>query len=83
MSKLNIDDDLVSSIVDPAQDPNAPDVFYRVISSSGASINSLLQRIQVCSPGTTHSQGRIQTPQELSCMIVNDWLLQDDVSKKT
>lgn len=47
VSQLNIDDDLVSSIVDPAQDPNAPDVFYRVISSSGASINSLLQRIKV------------------------------------
>ena len=46
VSKLNIDDDLVSSIVDPAQDPNAPDVFYRVISSNGASINSLLQKIK-------------------------------------
>lgn len=47
VSRANIDDDLVSSIVDPAQDPNAPDVFYRVISSNGASINSLLQKVKV------------------------------------
>ena len=47
VSKANIDDDLVNSIVDPAQDPNAPDVFFRVISSEGASINSLLQKVKV------------------------------------
>lgn len=47
VSKDNIDDDLVTSIVQPAQDPNAPDVFYRVISSSGESINSLLRSVKV------------------------------------
>lgn len=47
MSDDNIDVDLVDSIVLPAQDSNAPDVFYRVITSEGESINALLQKLQV------------------------------------
>lgn len=47
VSKDNIDKDLVDSIVLPAQDRNAPEVFYRVITSRGESINSLLQKIKV------------------------------------
>lgn len=46
ISKDNIDQDLIDSIALPAQDSNAPEVFYRVITSQGESINSLLQKIQ-------------------------------------
>jgi hypothetical protein len=31
----NVDSDLVASIIYPAQHPNAPEVFYRVISRNG------------------------------------------------
>jgi pimeloyl-ACP methyl ester carboxylesterase len=41
----NIDDDLIDSISAPAADPNAPEVFFRVITGSGSSINRLLKKI--------------------------------------
>lgn len=41
-----IDDDLVRSIAIPAEDPNAPEVFYRVITAKGQSVNKLLDRIK-------------------------------------
>eukprot|EP00884_Botryococcus_braunii_P018020 jgi/Botrbrau1/4901/Bobra.118_1s0015.1 len=41
----NIDNDLVASIVAPAQHPNAAEVFYRIITGSGQSLNSLLERL--------------------------------------
>ena len=31
----NVDDDLITSIIYPAQHPNAPEVFYRVVSRNG------------------------------------------------
>lgn len=43
----NVDDDLVRSIVLPAENPNASEVFYRVISATGSSVNSLLGELQV------------------------------------
>lgn len=42
----NIDDDLVKSILEPAQDPNAGEVFYRVITARGTPVNLLLQKMQ-------------------------------------
>lgn len=42
----NIDDDLVASIVDPAQHPNSSEVFYRVITSRGKPINKLLDSLK-------------------------------------
>jgi pimeloyl-ACP methyl ester carboxylesterase len=44
----NIDDDLVASIQAPARDPNAAEVFYRVITARGTPMNQLLARL----PGT-------------------------------
>ncbi|KAL6781110.1 hypothetical protein ACKKBG_A09865 [Auxenochlorella protothecoides x Auxenochlorella symbiontica] len=41
----SIDADLVTSIATPAQNPNAAEVFYRVITASGESMNSLLGRL--------------------------------------
>lgn len=41
----NVDDTLVQSICRAADDPNAAEVFYRVITGSGNSINSLLARL--------------------------------------
>ena len=34
-SMENVDDDLVTSILAPAQDPNASEVFYRIVSRNG------------------------------------------------
>lgn len=45
MGDENIDADLVTSIANPAQNPNAAEVFYRVITASGESMNSLLGRL--------------------------------------
>lgn len=42
----NVDSQLVASIVAPAQHPNAAEVFYRVITGRGQSLNSLLDRMQ-------------------------------------
>lgn len=42
MSPVNIDQELVTSIVDPAQHPDAPQVFYKVITGNGRSVNELL-----------------------------------------
>ncbi|CAM9670489.1 unnamed protein product [Chrysoparadoxa australica] len=43
----NVDDELVESIRAPAQDPNAPEVFYRVVSRNGSgpktTVNTLLK----------------------------------------
>ena len=47
VSKNNVDDDLVASIVRPAQDPKAAEVFYRIITGSGASVDSLLRMLVV------------------------------------
>eukprot|EP00891_Asterochloris_glomerata_P008165 jgi/Astpho2/8165/e_gw1.00120.97.1_t len=41
----HVDDELVTSIVRAAQDPNAAEVFYRVITGGGSSINSLLAKL--------------------------------------
>ena len=41
----NIDEDLVDSIVRPAQDPNAAEVFYRIITGKGTPVNQLLARL--------------------------------------
>jgi len=41
----NIDEDLVSSILLPAQDPNAAEVFYRVITAAGTPVNHLLDSL--------------------------------------
>lgn len=45
VSKQNLDDDLVASIVAPSIDPNAPAVFYKVISGQGVSVNRLLSQL--------------------------------------
>jgi len=42
----NIDDDLVRSILLPAQDPNAAEVFYRIITASGTPVNRLLDQMK-------------------------------------
>lgn len=41
-----IDDDLVESILAPAQDPKAASVFYRVITSKGRPLNRLLDAME-------------------------------------
>ena len=41
----HVDEELVTSIVRAAQDPNAAEVFYRVITGGGSSINSLLAKL--------------------------------------
>lgn len=45
--KQNVDASLVRSIADPAQDPNAPEVFFRVITktSSRTTMNQLLRKL--------------------------------------
>lgn len=48
VSDRNIDDQLVRSISLPAQDPNAAEVFYRIITARGEAMNRLLDRL----PGT-------------------------------
>lgn len=45
VSSANIDQELVTSIVDPAQHPDAPDVFYKVITGNGRSVNELLRSL--------------------------------------
>jgi hypothetical protein len=41
----HVDDDLVRSISLPAQHPNAPEVFYRVITAQGEAMNRLLDKL--------------------------------------
>ncbi|KAL4436978.1 hypothetical protein ABPG75_004117 [Micractinium tetrahymenae] len=48
VSDRNLDDDLMRSISLPAQDPNAAEVFYRIITARGEAMNRLLDRL----PGT-------------------------------
>ena len=51
IDKTNVDDDLVKSIIRAAEDPNAAEVFYRVIGGNsgvtggGASVNQLLTKL--------------------------------------
>lgn len=45
VSDNNIDDPLVQSIVQAAQDSNASEVFYRILSASGTPVNRLLARL--------------------------------------
>ncbi|DBB12732.1 TPA: hypothetical protein ACH3X3_005508 [Trebouxia sp. C0006] len=51
IDKTNVDDDLVNSIIRAAEDPNAAEVFYRVIGGNsgvtggGASVNQLLNKL--------------------------------------
>ncbi len=51
IDKTNVDDDLVKSIIRAAEDPNAAEVFYRVIGGNsgvtggGASVNQLLNKL--------------------------------------
>ena len=42
----NVDDELVESILNPADDPNASEVFYRVITSRGTPVNALLDTLE-------------------------------------
>lgn len=42
----NIDESLVQSILEPADDPKASEVFYRVITSRGKPINLLLDELE-------------------------------------
>lgn len=45
LSPRNVDDDLIRSILLPAQDPNAAEVFCRVITAKGTPVNVLLDRL--------------------------------------
>lgn len=45
-NEANIDEQLVASILRPAQDPSAREVFYRVITSRGTPVNLLLQKME-------------------------------------
>ncbi|KAI8105051.1 hypothetical protein M9435_000223 [Picochlorum sp. BPE23] len=42
----NVDEELIQSILEPADDPRASEVFYRVITSRGRPINLLLDALQ-------------------------------------
>lgn len=46
VDKTNIDSDLVDSILIPAQDPAASEVFYRIITARGTPMNRLLDSFQ-------------------------------------
>lgn len=46
VDQTNIDDDLVESIYRPALDPNAAEVFSRVITAEGKSVNKLLRQVR-------------------------------------
>ena len=46
VDKKNIDDDLVSSILLPAEDPAASEVFFRVITARGTPMNTLLDKLK-------------------------------------
>ena len=41
----NLDDELVNSIAWPAQDSNAAEVFYRIITGQGTPVNVLLEKL--------------------------------------
>lgn len=41
----NLDDELVDSIVWPAQDSTAAEVFYRIITGEGTPVNVLLDKL--------------------------------------
>jgi pimeloyl-ACP methyl ester carboxylesterase len=45
VSETHIDDDLVRSILLPADHPNAAETFYRVITANGTPVNRLLARM--------------------------------------
>ncbi len=45
VSKTNLDDELVNSIVWPAQDANAAEVFFRIITGKGTPVNVLLDEL--------------------------------------
>lgn len=52
IDKTNVDDDLVRSIIRAAEEPNAAEVFYRVIGGNsgvtggGATVNQLLNKLE-------------------------------------
>jgi len=46
LDKVNVDEDLIDSILIPAQDPAASEVFYRVITAQGTPVNRLLDRLE-------------------------------------
>jgi hypothetical protein len=41
----NIDEDLVESIAQPANDKNAAEVFFRIITGKGTPVNFLLEQL--------------------------------------
>ena len=45
INQQNLDDELVNSIVWPAQDSNAAEVFYRIITGKGTPVNVLLDKL--------------------------------------
>ena len=45
VNKQYLDDELVNSIVWPAQDRNAAEVFYRIITGEGTPVNVLLDKL--------------------------------------
>ena len=45
INQQNLDDELVNSIVWPAQDSNAAEVFYRIITGKGTPVNVLLDEL--------------------------------------
>ncbi len=45
VSERNLDEELVNSIVWPAQDTNAAEVFYRIITGKGTPVNVLLDEL--------------------------------------
>lgn len=47
VNHAQVDDDLVDSIQLPSEDPNAPEVFYRIITQKKRPVNSLLQQLRV------------------------------------
>ena len=64
INQQNLDDELVNSIVWPAQDSNAAEVFYRIITGKGTPVNVLLDKLD-----------KVQR----QSAIITDWLHSLDV----
>lgn len=60
----NIDDELVQSIVLPANDKNAAAIFYRVITGWGQPVNNILDQLQV-GKGLDKDAGRMRSACQL------------------
>ena len=63
ISRQNVDEDLVNSILWPSEHPNAAESFYQIISKKGTPVNVLLSKLdKVLNPRSSGFPSNVLSP---------------------